>query len=211
MNIELDEGNIAGVNWSKYYFQNLKKVEAEGAAFWVRGRGVTLSSGGFGPCVGLVLSGDLPHYGAVAHFWNPAGLEEAKVIVDQYMRWLYAQTGGYCGDDVEAVVFGGSALGTKTSGGQTLQLPEDVAQTITKPRLTAIAEYLESRWEMRVVQGRSGSKSVSIDLSGTGSIEDLVTLDVGALASKPHLTAMSPRSKSNSSGTVTRQKRSGSK
>lgn len=179
--IVLDNGDIAGVRALTYL--NNPEVQQDGIAFWVRGRQRVLRSGSYASCVGLVLHGDVPGYGAVAHFWNPSGLEDAKVIVDQYMQWLFQETGGYCGDDVEAMVFGGLALGTPTG------------TQITRPRIEAISAYLEARWDMRVVVAGVGSSAVSLDLNAHGPIEELVTLDRGKLSSKPHEAKQSAMSK----------------
>lgn len=78
-------GNIAGIGWEKY--ESVEKM-----AFWVRGYKQKLSSSSFGSCVGLVLCVGSPGYGAVAHFWNPSALDDAKIIVDDYNRWLFTET-----------------------------------------------------------------------------------------------------------------------
>lgn len=129
--IVLDNGNYAGVKALAYFAR--EDVKTEGIAFWVRGVKQSLSSDNYASCVGLVLRGDVAGYGAVVHFWNPSGLADAKVIVDQYMQWLLQQTGGYCGDDVEAVVFGGTAFDTTTGA------------KVTVPRMNQIVSYLENR------------------------------------------------------------------
>lgn len=179
--IVLDNGSFAGVR-ALTYLSN-PEVQQDGIAFWVRGQRTTLRSDSYASCVGLVLHGDVEGYGAVVHFWNPSGLEDAKVIVNQYMQWLFQETGGYCGDDVEALVFGGKALGTPTG------------TQITRPRIEAISAYLEARWDMRVVVANVGSSTVSLDLTADGPIEQLVTLDRGKLSSKPHEATRSPMSK----------------
>lgn len=48
---------------------------------------------------------------------------------------------------------------------------------------------------MRVVVATYGSSKVSIDLTVDGPIADAVTLDRGTLASKPHETSVSAKSK----------------
>jgi hypothetical protein len=176
-----DEGTYAGVRALTYF--NDPEVKRNGIAFWVRGRGVTLTSDCYNSCVGLVLHGDIQGYGAVVHFWDPSGLADARIIVDRYMRWLLRETGGYCGDDVEALVFGGKALKTPTGDEK------------TTPRMQAISAYLEQRWDMRVVVVDVGYEKVSLDLTATGPIEQLVTLENVKVSSKPHETTMSPVSK----------------
>lgn len=187
-----DEGTYAGVRAMTYL--GLEEVKRNGIAFWVRGHHQVLSSNHYASCVGLVLHGDLAGYGAVAHFWNPSGLDDARTIVDRYLQWLFDETGGYCGDEVEAVVFGGTALETSTGA------------ELTRPRMNAIRQYLETRWEMRIVVADYGSFKVSLDLSAQGPIEKLVTLDRGTLASKPHESSLSPRSKTVEPTTGTRKR-----
>jgi len=74
--IVLDKGDYAGVRWNTYF---TPEVRESGIAFWVRGHHKTLRSDCYASCVGLVLSGDVEGCGAVVHFWDPSGLEEAKV------------------------------------------------------------------------------------------------------------------------------------
>lgn len=171
--IVLDHGNCAGASALRYIHENPLAM-TEGVAFWVRGKGEVLTSSSYATCVGLALHGDVDGYGAVVHFWHPSGLDDAKIIVDRYMQWLFTKTGGYCGDDVEAVLFGGSKMHTSTG------------MQLTVPRIAAIREYLETRWDMRVVTGQVGSSSVALDLTKPGPIEEMVKLEHGLVASKPH-------------------------
>lgn len=193
-------GSIAGLGWEKYEAQ---MKQGDPHAFWVcgdRSSKRTLSSFSFASCVGLVLYGDVEGYGAVAHFWNPAGLAEATQIVDAYMAWLLRETGGYCGDDVEAVVFGGTALASSTG------------VEYTQPRIDAIADWLEQRWEMAVTRVDRGSVSVELRLEGDGRLADRVKFAFGVLSARQHERHESALSKANSSLNPgkTRQNRSGS-
>lgn len=193
-------GSIAGVGWEKYSEQ---MDQGEPYAFWVCGdksRTTTLSSTSFASCVGLVLYGDVDGRGAVAHFWNPAGLAEAKQIVDAYMAWLLRETGGYCGDDVQAVVFGGKSLESRTG------------EEFTKPRIGAIADWLEQRWDMSVTRVDRGSSSVELRLDGDGGLDQRVKLSFGLLSTRQqdrHESALSKAHSSMSPG-KTRNNRSGS-
>lgn len=189
MPIVRNKGAVAGKDWhTGFDFE-------KGGAFWVRAersKHDCLSSSGFATCVGLVLYGDVEGRGAVAHFWHPAGLEEAKSIVDDYMEWLKKMTGGYCGDDVEAVVFGGTSIDSP------------VGEDKTKPRIDAIAGWLENRWDMRVLRVTKGSAAVKLDLRGDGPIENHVSFDFGLLSTHLHLSTQSALSKANSSGALTK-------
>lgn len=140
-----NDGTVAGANW-----QN----SPDGSAFWVCGRGGMLSSAGFATCVGMVIMGDAPNCGLVAHFWNPSSVNEAGQIVDGYNSWLTQQTGGFAADDMQALVFGGVMIGTP-AGGQ-----------YTRPRIDAIAGYLRNTWDMTVNTDTDGASEVELNLDG---------------------------------------------
>lgn len=190
MTVVRSTGTIAGPDALKYIQQHRHEVDQNGVTFWVCGHNVTLESDSYNSCVGMVLHGDVEGYGAVAHFWAPTvdllsnTRRDAEEITEAYMHWLLQQTGGYAGDDVEAVVFGGKALKTATG------------DELTVPRIKAIREFLEDRWDMRVVVATVGSQWVKLDLTiPAASIEDRVTLEKGLAARKPHEFSTSPKSK----------------
>jgi hypothetical protein len=192
-----DQGAEAGARWQDH----VTSEKGEGTAFWVCGSQAqheVLHSSSFNTCVGLVLYGDVDGHGAVVHFWAPAGLADAKTIVDRYMQYLLRQTGAYCGDDVEAVVFGGESI--RTSAGE----------EHTKPRIDAIANWLEQRWDMRVLRVTQGSRTVKLHLGGTGPIEEHVEFDFGRLSTNGQYITQSPLSKANSGATTSGRGRSGS-
>ena len=157
----LQQGQIAGVKWQ----EAVLKYDKEGVGFWVRGCRTILESASYASCVGLVLRGDAPGYGAVAHFWYPSGLQDAIQIVEEYMQWLFRETGGYAGDDVEAVVFGGVEINNPRTG-----------IAFTQARMKEIADYLKERWDIDAILVKQGCGSVELDLTDNKPIEQCVIL-----------------------------------
>ena len=152
------DGKVAGAGWEAF------KDKGLGNAYWVCGRGVTLSSAGFASCVGMVILGDAPQCGLVAHFWNPTSVHEAGQIVDEYNKWLVENTGGFAGDDMQALVFGGNMVKT------------DTGLVLTQPRVRHIAGYLNKTWGMAVTTDMEGASEVTVDLTAGKDIKSCVHL-----------------------------------
>ena len=129
-------------------------------AFWVRGNSGVLESHSFASCVGLVLYGDKPGFGAVAHFWHPAGLNEAVQIAESYMKYVGTETGGFQGDDIQVLVFAGIAVNSSKSA--------TGVKKNTYERVDQIAAHMKTRWALdnsQIIIDKTGSRSVTLDLN----------------------------------------------